>query len=139
MAARVADTLPGRYDSMKYNRSLCLTVALAVPAIGLLLAAGCSTNSSKPASPPPVAPEASVTAVTPFVGNEACAECHAAEFRAHKDSFHAKTARLVQDVGPIVLPKGEILGSKCTLQRDGDGIQVSVGGAVIGAVSLQYG
>ena len=126
---------------MKYHRSLCLVLLLIAPATGLILAAGCSTNTPKPAATPPTAPAlAAVTASgSRFVGNEACAECHAAEFRSHKSSFHSQTARLVQEVGKIVLPKGDLPGSKCRLQPEGDSFSVSVGGALLGAETLQYG
>jgi hypothetical protein len=121
---------------MKHNRTLFLALVLLLPAAAVLLAAGCSTPTPAEVAP---APSAAPPPENRFVGNAACAECHKKEFNSHRKSFHAITAHQVPDLGTIVLPQGNLFGSKCRLTKDGPSFRISVGDSPIGAETLQYG
>src|SRR5689334_20981473 len=76
-------------------RPLCRTftlISVAIAPITVLLA--CSNRSGNQ-----IKPGQAVSAVSEFVGNEACAECHAVEFRSHKASRHAQTLRFATKSG----------------------------------------
>lgn len=83
-------------------------VALAVISLGPV---GCSPSSA----PKPVEKAT-------FVGNEACAPCHASEFKKHARSRHARSLHVatVTELGALAPKPGPILDSGTALRRDGD-------------------
>jgi hypothetical protein len=84
---------------------------------GLFLAAGCS----RPAATAPVA-------ITSFLGNAACAECHSSEFQKHRDSRHATTMRSVDkaSLGAAMPVPGDIPDTNFVLKESGSRVMLAV-------------
>src|SRR5687768_11642568 len=72
----------------------------------MLLAVSCRQNAPEPA--PKITPSSVVE--SQYVGNAACAECHAEAFTAHKGSRHDLTLRPVsrESLGEIAPPTGTV-------------------------------
>jgi hypothetical protein len=97
---------------------------LALLTVTLLFVAGCSQKPpAPPAAIPPAAPGVSSDTATPaleearIVGNEACADCHAAEVKSHNATGHAHTLHTMnqESLGKQAPPGGRIPGTDIVL------------------------
>ena len=112
----------------------------------LLCVAGCVHNAlpAAPAAvvkdatvaPPPAVSKTPNTAV--FVGDQACAGCHAQAFRDHKSSRHAITFHAADKIslGRLAPNTGPLPGTRARILQVGDGYQVQMPGG--GQGPLQY-
>src|SRR5258708_38511253 len=104
-------------SSLRLPRRSTLLVLLSVPSI-LLFAASCRTTSLAP--PPPVQ---QIVAKNEFLGNDACAECHKAEFNTHVHSRHALALRTMdrESLGSQAPEPGGLGDSGYELTSNGSG------------------
>lgn len=111
---------------VRVNRIHVPTVLLTLLSAALLVAAGCTHHDA------PITVKAASDERSEFVGNAACAECHAGEFKAHHGSRHdrslqpatrAALGRLMPGLGVVPLA-GYALAERegaLTLERQGLG------------------
>lgn len=88
----------------------------------LIVAAGCNHSSVHSSIPTPVI----ATVAKTFLGNESCRDCHAGEFKAHKQSGHANTFQLASNIKNITFPPGRILNTQCRLLKDVGSVRITV-------------
>ena len=119
------------------STSRAILIFFASGALLLLILSGCATT--KPAStqsaPSDVAVVANNASQTEFraeetgvyLGNKACAPCHAAEFKSHKISGHNQTLAALQDASSAHLapPLGEIPGHRHLISKAGGKVILS--------------
>ena len=110
---------------MSPNKIRLFSLAFIACSLALLFYAGCANppkNSPTSTAAQPVAtpanPIAAVIAAE-YLGNEACASCHAGEFKAHKISGHNLTLQFLEDASSAaVSPKlGRIPGTGYNLSK----------------------
>lgn len=87
----------------------------------LLVLAGC-VRRPQTSPPPPVV----VTAASAFVGNEACAECHATQFKSHHGSRHDLTMHSAtrSALGSMTPKPGVVPLAGYALEEQGDALSV---------------
>lgn len=109
---------------IRVNKTRTLVALMALVSIALLLLAGCVHRDT----PTPV--KAAVDERSEYVGNAACAECHAVEFKAHHGSRHdrslhpatrADLGRLMPALGVVPLAGYSLTerNGALTLERQG--------------------
>jgi hypothetical protein len=95
----------------------------------LLVMAGCSRKTAAPSASPTAfaAPLPQAVAAEPakYVGDEACADCHVREYRAHKKSRHANSLRPAdrRSLGSLAPPAGRIPGTPYAITKEGEGFR----------------
>ncbi len=111
-----------RQDTKKNRNRVAgsLSLICGLATIALLVVAGCS----RPQSPVKSSPKVNIAAMgtAEFVGNDACADCHKAEFESHKASRHAHTLRSMtkRELGDLAPPEGQIPETKMALVKEDD-------------------
>jgi hypothetical protein len=124
------------------NRSTRIRVsalaAVAGPA-AIVIIAGC-VHKEPAAVPAKRTAAASAPLEGPFVGNEACRECHAAEFASHAASAHAATLHRVGAPGAAAKdpPLGKIASTDMTVGRRGERIVMTLDGEPGYALPLTF-
>jgi hypothetical protein len=101
---------------------------LALPAVALVIAAGC-VRSQKPRPSAPVVTAATPSLAIAYVGSEACGTCHVAEWRSHQKTYHAHTfgPMTVSGLGKNAPPEGHLSGTISNLSiRDDRYVLVSL-------------
>jgi hypothetical protein len=112
---------------MRTSRLIRASVSLlALLTTVLLFVAGCSQKPRAP-SGNAVTPAAEVSRIT---GNEACAECHAAEMKSHAATGHAHALHIMneEELGSLAPPEGRIPDSEIVLNKQEGRYMVQVAG-----------
>jgi predicted CXXCH cytochrome family protein len=113
-------------------------VGATAPALALLLAAGCHIPAAPGVSLPKAVP--ADTEAGQFAGNEACAECHKAEFDLHRKSNHALTLRRADaaNLGPLAPQAGPIAGTPYAITEQAGNFQFTGNDPLSASGTIQF-